>query len=103
MDRPDERARLAIILQRIVPDLAASLWRVRNLHELPITWREEVADVLGCEAAAHGLDENEVPTMYGIELGELPRARLVTMARYPMDPLIVGAAKRAVRLHGTVM
>jgi hypothetical protein len=47
----DERARLAIVLQRIAPDLAAPLWRERNLRDLPVAWREEVADVLGCEAA----------------------------------------------------
>ena len=69
-DRPDERARLAIIWQRIAPDLAALLWRVRNLRELPTAWREEVANVLGCEAAAHGLDKDEVPNAYGRELGE---------------------------------
>jgi len=30
-----------------------------------------VAAVLGCEAAEHGLDEREMPTAYGEELGEL--------------------------------
>jgi hypothetical protein len=58
MDRSDERARLAIVLQRIAPDLAAPLWRVRNLRELRVAWREEVANVLGCEEASHGLDES---------------------------------------------
>ena len=71
MDRRGERTRLAIILQRIAPDLAAPLWRVRSLRELPVAWREEVAAVLGCEAAARGLDEDEVPNAYGVELGEL--------------------------------
>jgi len=67
----DERARLAAVLQRIAPDLAAPLWRVKDLRDLPIAWREEVADVLGREAAAHGLDAREVPNAYGVELGEL--------------------------------
>jgi hypothetical protein len=67
----DERARLAIVLQHIAPDLAASLWRVKTLRDLPVAWREEVAAVLGCETAEHGLDEREMPTAYGEELGEL--------------------------------
>jgi hypothetical protein len=71
MDCRDERARLAIILQRIAPDLVAPLWRVRSLRDLPRRVREEIADVLGCEAASHGLDENETPNPYGVKLGEL--------------------------------
>jgi hypothetical protein len=39
----DERARLAIVLQRIAPDLATPLWRVKILRDLPVSWREEVA------------------------------------------------------------
>jgi hypothetical protein len=66
-----ERARLAIVLQRIAPDLAAPLWREKNLRDLPVAWREEVADVLGCEATSHGLDADEDQNAYGRELGEL--------------------------------
>jgi hypothetical protein len=51
-DGRDSRARLAVILQRIAPDLAAPLWRVKTLRDLPVTWREDVADnrvpVSGC-------------------------------------------------------
>ena len=71
MDSRDERARLAVILQRIAPDLVASLWRVQELCDLPLEVREEIGDVLGCEAAAHGLDRGEEPNAYGEELGEL--------------------------------
>jgi hypothetical protein len=67
----DERARLAIVLQRIAPDLAAPLWRARNLRDLPVTWREDVADVLGCEASSCGFDADEEPNDYGLELEEL--------------------------------
>ena len=67
----DERTRLALILQRIAPDLVASLWRVQELRDLPLEVREEIGNVLGCEAAAHGLEKNEEPNAYGVELGEL--------------------------------
>jgi hypothetical protein len=49
----------------------APLWRVRELRELPFEKRELIANVLGYEAAAHGLDRDEVPNIYGEELGEL--------------------------------
>ncbi|HTD58363.1 MAG TPA: hypothetical protein VK672_05665 [Solirubrobacteraceae bacterium] len=65
------RARLAIVLQRIAPDLAAPLWRVRTLRELPLKVRGQIANVLGCEPAANGLDDDEEPNAYGRELGEL--------------------------------
>jgi hypothetical protein len=58
-------------LQRIAPDLVAPLWRVRELRDLPLDVREQIADVLGCEAATRGLDEDEEPNAYGRELGEL--------------------------------
>jgi hypothetical protein len=67
----DERARLAVVLQRIAPDLAAPLWRVKTLRDLPVAWREDVADVLGCEAASRGFDGDEEPNNYGRELEEL--------------------------------
>ena len=67
----DERARLAVVLQRIAPDLVAALWRVRELRELPLETRETIADLLGNEAASRGLDEDEEPNAYGEELGEL--------------------------------
>jgi hypothetical protein len=66
-----ERARLAIVLQRIAPDLTAPLWREKSLRNLPVAWREEVADVLGCEVVSHGLDEDEDQNAYGRELGAL--------------------------------
>ena len=56
---------------RIVPDLAAPLWRVKTLRDLPVTWREDVADVLGCEAASRGFDQGDEPNAYGVELGAL--------------------------------
>ena len=59
------------MLQRLAPDLAAPLWRVRTLRDLPPDIREQIGNVLGCEAAAHGLDEDEEPNAYGVELGEL--------------------------------
>jgi len=71
MECCDERSRLAVILQRIAPDLVASLWRVHELRDLPLGVREQIADVLGREAAAHGLDEDEQPNAYGVELGDL--------------------------------
>lgn len=67
----DERARLAVVLQRIALDLAASLWRVREPRNLPFDVREQIASVLGCEVAARGLDEDEEPNAYGVELGAL--------------------------------
>jgi hypothetical protein len=67
----DERARLAVVLQRIAPDLAAPLWRAKNLRDLPVAWREDVADVRGCEAASRGFDEDDEPTEYGRELEAL--------------------------------
>ncbi len=60
-----------MVLQRIAPDLVASLWRVHELGDLPLDVREQIASVLGCEAAARGLDKNEEPNAYGVELGEL--------------------------------
>ena len=49
----------------------AHLWQVRELRELPLDVRETIADLLGCEAASRGLDEDEMPNAYGVELGEL--------------------------------
>jgi len=54
----DECARLASVLQRIAPDLAAPLWRVKALLELPLDVREQIGDVLGCEAEARGFGED---------------------------------------------
>jgi hypothetical protein len=44
---------------------------VRELHDLPLEVREEIRNVLGCEAAAHGLDRGEEPNAHGEELGAL--------------------------------
>ena len=71
MNRGDERGRLAVIVQRLAPDLGAHLWQVRELRELPLDVREQIPHVLGCEAASHGLDESERPNAYGRELGVL--------------------------------
>jgi hypothetical protein len=49
----------------------ALLWRVKILRDLPLDVREQIGNVLGCEAAAYGLDEGEEPNAYGVELGEL--------------------------------
>ncbi len=49
----------------------AHLWQVQALRELPRDVRETIAEVLGSEAASHGLDEDEEPDAYGRELGEL--------------------------------
>ena len=62
---------VAVILQRLAPDLAAFLWRVHELCELPLDGRGQIADVLVCEAAERGPDEDEEPNAYGRELGEL--------------------------------
>ena len=71
MKRANEERRLAVVLQRIAPDLVAPLWRVRRLRDLPVDVRGEIADVLGYEAASRGLDEDEEANAYGVELGEL--------------------------------
>jgi hypothetical protein len=49
----------------------ASLWRVHELRELRLDVRGQIADVLVCEAAERGPDEDEEPNAYGCELGEL--------------------------------
>jgi len=67
----DARARLARVLHRIAPGLVALLWPVRKLRELPVEVREQIGDVLGCEAAARGLDQDEEPNAYGVALGAL--------------------------------
>ena len=69
-----ELLRVAIVLQRIAPDLVAPLWRVRRLRDLPLDIRETIADVLGSEAASRGLGEDEAANEYGVELDELFKA-----------------------------
>jgi len=44
---------------------------VRRLRDLPLETRKTIADLLGNEAAARGLDRDEAPNAYGVELGEL--------------------------------
>ena len=44
---------------------------MRRLRDLPLDIRETIADVLGTEAAVQGLDEEETPNAYGLELGAL--------------------------------
>jgi hypothetical protein len=48
----------------------AHLWQVQALHELSVDVRETIAEVLGSEAASHGLDRDENPNAYGVGLGE---------------------------------
>jgi hypothetical protein len=64
----DERTRLAVVLQHIAPDLAAPLWRVKTLRDLPVAWREHL---LGCEATSRGFDQDKEPNAYGRDLEEL--------------------------------
>jgi len=70
----DARTRLIALLMRLAPDLAAELWRVRDMRELPRDVREAIVDVLGHEAADRGLGADEEPNAYGRELDALVAA-----------------------------
>jgi hypothetical protein len=55
----DARKRLLAILSEVAPNLAAELWNVRDVRELPRGTREGICDALGHEAARRGLDEED--------------------------------------------
>ena len=67
----EERSRLAVILQRLAPDLAAELAKVEDVRELPREVREAIVDVLGHECAQRGLDRDEELNSYGREIEAL--------------------------------
>jgi hypothetical protein len=64
----DVRKRLLAVLSDADPNLAAELWNVRDVWDLPRETREAICDALGHEAARRGLDANEMPNAYGREL-----------------------------------
>ena len=72
--RDDPRTRLIARLIPLAPDLAAKLWGVRQVRDLPADVRGEIADVLGNEAAARGFDRYGRPNAYGDELDTLIEA-----------------------------
>jgi hypothetical protein len=67
----DVRKRLLAVLSDVDLNLAAELWNVRDVRELPRDTREANCDALGHEAAIRGLDANESPNDYGRELDAL--------------------------------
>jgi hypothetical protein len=70
----DPRTRLNALLMRLAPDLAAKLWAVRDVRELPADVRGEILDVIGHEAATRGLDRDGTVNRLGRELDELADA-----------------------------
>ena len=62
---------VAVLLRLGAADLAAELWRVANLGELPRDTGEVILDVIGQEAANRGLDRDGKPNRLGRELDEL--------------------------------
>jgi hypothetical protein len=71
----DARGRLIAILLRLdAQDLAAKLWAVRDVHELPADVRGDILDVLGYEAMTRGLDRDGTVNPYGAKLDELAEA-----------------------------
>ena len=69
--RGGARNRLLLILQRSAPDLAADLWRVEDIRALPRDRREVLAEILGQECAAQGLNADDRLNGYGRELEDL--------------------------------
>ena len=67
----DARKRILAVLSDVNPNLAAELWNVRDVRELPRATREAICDALGREAARRGLDANASPNSYGSELDAL--------------------------------
>jgi len=67
----EERSRLAVILQRLAPDLAAELGKVEDVRDLPREVREAIVDVLGHECAERGLDRDEELNAHGREIEAL--------------------------------
>jgi hypothetical protein len=70
----DPRTYLIALLMRLAPDLAAKLWTVRDVRELPEDVRGRIVDVLGHEAAERGLDRDGKDNQLGRELDELADA-----------------------------
>ena len=70
----DARKRLIAVLSEPAPDLAAELWGVRDVRELPRATREAICDVLGFESANRGLNRDESLNAYGHELETLIKA-----------------------------
>ncbi len=68
------RPRLLALLMRLAPDLAAKLWAVDDVRELPADVRGAIADVLGNEAAERGFDRFGRPNRYGDDLDVLVEA-----------------------------
>jgi hypothetical protein len=72
MNHPDStKRRLIALLQRLAPDVAQKLWRVDDVRDLPREEREVIVDVLGCECAERGFDEDDELNAYGVELEKL--------------------------------
>jgi hypothetical protein len=72
--RDQQRRRLVALLHRLAPDLAARAWRARDAYDLPAEVRGAMVDVLGFEAAGHGLRRDGTPNAYGDELDGLAEA-----------------------------
>jgi hypothetical protein len=70
----DPRKRILAVLSDADPTLAAALWNVRDVRDLPRETREAMCDALGHEAARRGLDANDSPNGYGRELDALIEA-----------------------------
>ena len=71
-----QRGRLIAFLHRLAPDLAMRAWQARELADLPAEVRGAMVDVIGHEAADHGLRRDGTPNAYGRELdGRGQRAR----------------------------
>jgi len=68
------RTRLIALLTRLAPDLAAQLWAVRDVRELPPDVRGQMLDVIGHHAAERGLSRDGTPNQLGRELDELADA-----------------------------
>ena len=67
----DPRTKLIATLLPLAPDLAAELWSVRDVRELPRGTREAICDVRGFESANRGLNRDESLNAYGNELEAL--------------------------------
>jgi hypothetical protein len=65
----DASTRLIALLG--APDLAAQLWTVRDVRDLPADIRGAIVDVLGHEAASRGLGRDGTANQLGRELDEL--------------------------------
>jgi hypothetical protein len=71
----DQKARLySLLLKLAAEDLAVQVDRMADVRRLPVEVRDEIADVLGHEAALRGFDRYDRRTRYGEELGGLIKA-----------------------------